>query len=255
MFIKHGSFSVAILSLFGGCAIVFFQARNFSVQIDRDNESVSSSSQEVFSVNNKATDTFLENLSIQPRPFKPWNTQKNSLPCFPAKSDWLDSNVRKKPTRKGFLFVESSKTDATTGTSITLRIASSQSSKICRVRFSHNTASQMHYHKRIQSKSFLWSLVRDPTERAVSEFLHYQVSWRGVSPSLENFRKYFQHKHNKQLKTLALGDYTKGRQVEAIDNIFKKYNFLGITERMDESAVVLQMLLGLSTSDVMYLPR
>ena len=39
----------------------------------------------------------------------------------------------------------------------------------------------------------------------------------------------------------------------AANNIIRDYDFIGITERMDESLVVLQMLLDLETADILYL--
>ena len=270
---RHGTFTLACLSLFGGCVFIFVQTLGFlgSVQVAREdnpllsskgslvNKSVSSSP---LSVGSAQTENLLESLGVQPQPFSPWN-RDTPLPCFPAEDDWLDDRVRKTPTRKGFLFVESSKTDSTTGTGISLRIASSigrdQNIPTCKVRFSHSKAAQMKHDLRIKSKSFLWSLVREPTSRAISEFFHYQVSWRGVEPSYQNFRKYFKKTrlHNKQLKTLVLTEHKENdqTQTDVINEILRDYDFLGVTERMDETAVALQMLLGLTTSDVMYLQR
>ena len=37
------------------------------------------------------------------------------------------------------------------------------------------------------------------------------------------------------------------------NSIMKEYNFVGVTERMEESIVVLQLLLGLTTGDVLFL--
>jgi hypothetical protein len=41
--------------------------------------------------------------------------------------------------------------------------------------------------------------------------------------------------------------------VHVINDIISEYNFIGITERLDESLVVLQTLLGLKTNDLLYL--
>ena len=38
-----------------------------------------------------------------------------------------------------------------------------------------------------------------------------------------------------------------------IDKILDNYDFIGVTDRFDESLVVLQLLLGLETSDILYL--
>ena len=73
-----------------------------------------------------------------------------------------------------------------------------------------------------------------------------------LQPIFKSFKR-----RNKQLKTLALTTtrHVIGKEPEAIHTILKEYDFLGVTERMDESAVALQMLLGLKISDVMYIPR
>ena len=52
---------------------------------------------------------------------------------------------------------------------------------------------------RNRQKSFLWSIVRDPTKRYVSDFFHFQVSRRNVEPTLANMKSYFdnyKHKHH-----------------------------------------------------------
>ena len=107
----------------------------------------------------------------------------------------------------------------------------------------------------IHKSPFCGVLVRNPTDRAVSEFLHYQVSWRKVLPTLNKFVTYSHdsRRYNKQLKALALTKYETGKH--ALKEILQNYNFLGVTDRMEESAVVLQMMLGLQLSNVMYLPR
>lgn len=41
--------------------------------------------------------------------------------------------------------------------------------------------------------------------------------------------------------------------ITAVNDILSQYNFIGITERLDESLVVMQMILGLETNDLLYL--
>lgn len=247
-FAKHGSFNIALLSLFGGLVLVVLRQR-FHVVQQLTNGGVESS------LRNTTFPTSAHDGIV------PMVYDKKTLPCYPSSKNWLDSNIRSQQTRTGIFFVESSKTDSTTGTSITLKMASSFSKdyKMCKVRFSHASASKMQYHERDEERSFLWSLVREPTSRAMLEFAHYQVSWRNVPPTLENMKQYFHHvkRHNKQLKTLALtsSKHVIGHEREAIHTILNEYDFLGVTERMDESAVALQMLLGLKISHVMYIPR
>merc|ERR1719410_1356186 len=56
----------------------------------------------------------------------------------------------------------------------------------------------------------------------------------------------------KRLTLLAGGDANTVN--ELIDKVLNEFNFIGITERFDESLVVLQLILGLQTSDILYLP-
>jgi hypothetical protein len=134
-----------------------------------------------------------------------------------------------------------------------------------------------------ESSSFLWSIVRDPTDRAVSQFYHFVVGRRGVEatdgalrqalsrPSLSNYYL--------RILTLDEGDYRwlsslplsssslagshgsaavvaprhlssrhGGDPAEAeafrriLAGIVSGYDFLAVTERMDESLVAMQML-------------
>lgn len=245
-FSKHRSSNIVLLSLFGGFVLVVLRQRFHIVQLTNGGDESSLQ-------NTTAPISIIR--GITPRAYP-----KKTLPCYPTSKNWLDAKIRGKQTRTGIFFIESSKTDATTGTSITLRMASSvPDQNVCKVRFSHASASKMKYHQRDEERSFLWSLVREPTTRSMLEFAHYQVSWRNVPPTKDNIANYFRHvkRQDKQLKTLALttSENVIQKEQQAIQTILNEFDFLGVTERMDESAVVLQMLLGLKTQDVMYIPR
>jgi hypothetical protein len=41
-------------------------------------------------------------------------------------------------------------------------------------------------------------------------------------------------------------------RIDAVNEIIDNYDFIGVTERLDESLVALQMILGLKTSDILY---
>lgn len=223
---------------------------------------------------NQSDIRLLDSLGVQPRPFPLWD---KPLPCFPPEQNWLAKRVGKSPAQEGFLFVKSPKTGSSTGAGINLRIAANigrrHDLETCKNRFHHNKAAK--YSQRDPQKSFLWSMVRDPTSRSISEFFHFQVSRRGVRPSDRNVLRFLKEEEalkDKQVNYLRLSNTTdfqpsqsrstgirtgKGRisEVEAINTILRRYDFLGVTERMDETAVALQMILGLKTSDVMFLKR
>lgn len=213
----------------------------------------------------------LESLGIEPRRFSPWN-KNTRLPCYRPEKDWQDLDKGKTPLKKGFLFVKSPKTGSSTGSGITLRIAHNigrrHNYSTCKSRFHHSTGLHMKYAERNKKRSFLWSIVRDPTSRAISEFFHFRVSRNEVEPSDKNFIKFLKSEFlpDLQLRYLTLKKYEgmqRGKSmdgnytmiVDAVNTILLDYDFIGVTERMDDSAVALQLLLGLETSDVMYLNR
>ena len=60
------------------------------------------------------------------------------------------------------------------------------------------------------------------------------------------------------LKSLSLkqvNTYRTDLYYQSIQDLLDSYDFLGVVERWDESLAVLQLLLGLDTADMMYLPR
>jgi len=135
----------------------------------------------------------------------------------------------------------------------------------CRSRFGHGPVPHAAHgiaKNRLPELSFLWSVIRDPTQRAISQFFHFEVSRKHVPPTDAHFQRFLlQNRPNNPLllqdyyyKTLysesrfnrAFGD----DPIVTANHILSEYNFIGVTERMDESAVVLMMLLDLPMSDV-----
>lgn len=48
------------------------------------------------------------------------------------------------------------------------------------------------------------------------------------------------------------GKNSTRRRIQTVNKILNDFDFIGITERLDESLVALQMILGLKTSDILY---
>jgi hypothetical protein len=118
----------------------------------------------------------------------------------------------------------------------------------------------LEYAIRNPTKSFLWTIIRDPTKRAVSQFFHFQVSRSKVEPTDKNFIKWIgeeQSIQNYYLRSLSMKSQDilspNYDPIAAANQILKDYDFIGVTERMDESAVAVQLLLGLTTGDVLFL--
>jgi hypothetical protein len=220
---------------------------------------------------------------VKSRVFRSW-PQNQSLPCYhPTDGSttlhWTQSEVAKKPAAQGLFFLKLLKTASSTASSIHLRIAknlakrkrttttatstthpSPDNFEICKTRHLHGAAFRMYkFHERIRDESYLWTVLREPTKRYVSEFFHFEVSRQGVEPTDANVIQFLRHgKHSDRhyLAWLSTDRYSKRRQENPFpvaQKILKDYDFIGITERLDETAVVLMMLLRVPMADVLHL--
>jgi hypothetical protein len=133
----------------------------------------------------------------------------------------------------------------------------------------HEFADSRH-HARRGTPSLLWSFVRDPAKRDLSHVFHFEVGRRGMIPTDD-------------LKIINTIEYRiKGRQVRYLIphkgstnklwpkhelrqdlhqvlhqiqvGILDNYDFLGVTERMEESLACLVILFQLHPGDVIVLP-
>lgn len=146
-----------------------------------------------------------------------------------------------------------------------------------------------YYRNRETEMSFLWTFVRDPTDRAISrvangiskhpEEAHYTSSYSNnitdsyILKSLQDSqdvqygaisrgRGGFQIQYT-MLQVLDEGFFWNATQPAKIQKpaaarhfvktLLRQYDFIGVVERMDESLVALQLLLGLETSDILYM--
>lgn len=125
--------------------------------------------------------------------------------------------------------------------------------------------------------SFLWSMVREPVDRLVHKYYHFgtQRPVRRVRGSLlrpkeqgdflistSGLQQFTLNNENQDygyyFRSLAVLNYLNPYAVDShyqfVQQILESYDFLGVSERMDESLVVLKLLLGLETQDLLYLP-
>jgi hypothetical protein len=162
------------------------------------------------------------------------------------------------------------KTGSSTSSGVNIRIARAMARRLdrtyeyCKARHDHgpwvDSPAAAMYSKRITDRSFLWTIVREPTSRVVSLFFHMHVSRLGVEPTDANFRRFLleedvSKKYDYYLHNLAMRPFNASADdpAEVVNGILRSYDFIGVTERMDESYVALAMLLHLRPSDVMYL--
>lgn len=206
---------------------------------------------------------------ISPRIWSPWN---NDFPCFPAEGPrWFGHTVQTSPIDQGFVFIKPFKTASSTAVGVHLRIAQKQARikhyPMCRVRFDHVMARNLmmpsnNGENANNNMMFRWTVLRDPTARAISQFFHFSVGRHKVEPNDVNFqhallsekvanRNYYlqilnlKRRHYDHNNTTTLRHMTR--------QILNDYHFIAITERLDESLVVLQLLLHLNTADILYL--
>jgi hypothetical protein len=197
---------------------------------------------------------------ILARPFRPWPSNI-PLPCVdPETPDPLESDIKD----RGFLFLKPPKVGGTTATGVQLRLSQKLAQRMNKTNISMCSTSFKHgdgrtFQHRVTGQSFLWSLLREPTARAISEFFHFKVTREKWEPTDRKFLKAMRHRKMKNfyLNLHAMMDDAGRKQVSSPisvgNSILKHYDFIAITERMEESMVVLQLLLGLQTSDILYL--
>lgn len=144
----------------------------------------------------------------------------------------------------------------------------------CKASSNHAFAYTMNLSNRDKAKSYLFTFVRDPTTRSISDFFYHRVTRQGEEPSLENFKKInkklsenklrglggyqlsyvsIEHKHpeyffwNESSPTLV---QHPSLLLSSIQNVIEEYDFIGVAERVDESLVVLSFLLDVKVEEV-----
>lgn len=192
------------------------------------------------------------------RAFPIWPHSKKYFTCAPNRSNPI-----------GNLFVGPPKAASSTVGGIMLRISRNVHNRIhhnndlgrmsasCKIKEHHYMypAVKRNFRERNPKKSFMWSFLREPTSRFVSEFFHFQVSRKKVEPTDEAFQEYcrkYSYANYIQVLHPEPGNQLVNKSA-AVAHIIQEYDFIGITERMDESLVVLKLLLGLEMNDILYL--
>lgn len=218
--------------------------------------------------------------------------EPTTLPCFPAEHRWYGQHVLTSQTSTGILFNKPFKTASSTTVGVQLRIAKNLARRnnqnnqwkvlsaeqqehaknllttsntlldysMCQMRFDHGLARDLYPH-RDKQHSFLWTSLRDPTSRAISQFFHFMVGRHKMEPTDVNFQMTFEKKvimtRDYYLYILSTSNNYHSRvennPLQTAQAILNDYDFIAITERLDESLVVLQLLLNLSTADILYL--
>jgi len=183
---------------------------------------------------------------------------QHPFPCFPEdKGLYL---MLETPANEGFFFQRPLKTGSTTMAGIVMRIAHRKKlpgTRACKHRSYHGRATKYQYGNRTKGKSFLFSILREPTKRSISYFFHFMASI-DQEPTDKNFKSAMMSPSMEDMYFLDLAvapmplPINNHNKTKVVEEILNAYDFIAVTERMDESLVVLKMLLNLDTEDILY---
>jgi hypothetical protein len=168
---------------------------------------------------------------------------------------------------------------------VALRIAHKVAERLdrrpCHNRVGHNEGYSVGYRygQRVLKNSFLFGTIRDPAKRALSRVFFTSVSNGRKRPTDANIKKGLNGSDSRfgsispglggfQLAYLSMTSLEKysvwkpdqptvvsdpDLVHETVQRILQDYDLMILVERFDESMVVMQMMLGLETSDMLYL--
>ena len=108
-----------------------------------------------------------------------------------------------------------------------------------------------------RSPNLLWTFLRNPTSRAVSEWMHFEVSRKGAAQSYERTERYLRTMKNRELRYLiptARETVKREDPFRVIQTyIMEPYDFIGLLERKWESLACMRLLWGLKVEDLIVL--
>jgi len=109
--------------------------------------------------------------------------------------------------------------------------------------------------KSLTMKSFILTMVREPISRCMSDFFFFQTAKESTRRNSNRSPQDFEDKvkYFSKFCTDHSYNYIRGRNGN-MGEIIKQYDFIGLTERFNESMVILKHLLGVPWRDVLYIP-
>lgn len=167
----------------------------------------------------------------------------------------------------GLIFVKSPKASSSTGAGISLRIATEMGRRLynttCSVNYTHPFAYFRGHAKRSPHSSLLWTIVREPAKRQLSIYEFFFISRKGLNTTSPQEVMDFLGTHKSgQFRYIAkrrwsiasLERKSLEQRLALVQDLFKLYHFIAITERMDESLTAMKMLFGLHHNDMIVMP-
>lgn len=237
-----------------------------------------------------------QEIKIQERAFQSWYNHHD----FPCVYDSNDRNGLQESKDTGIVFIKLQKCASTTVAQIIQRISNTYGSRIltasntnsgdqknpmkCKLHDSHGFAfnlPNLNQRQRDNGKSFLFTFIREPMERFISDFYYHRVSKNNITVSLSKFTKFENHitRHFRGLGGYELPYLLTDRSMvpphtpeylfwnsiqpdniqnvnllkKRVEYVMQEYDFIGVASRMDESLVVFSILLEIPLTDILYL--
>lgn len=207
---------------------------------------------------------------INVKAYEQWDRHAKPFPCMPEDA----------PENEGLFYIKVPKTSSSMLAKVTSRIAAREYKRhhvlirnsntinnndeitTCKTHnpMQHQHAFDLDVSKRDQSKSFLWTVMRNPSNRAISHFGMRLANGKvdtEVATFIDNLENYGAFAPNIQLEFLIPYNDTSTLKDEKnfpylVQTVMDEYNFIGIYERLYESMTVLAMLIGVSITDMLF---
>jgi len=196
--------------------------------------------------------------ALKIKPYQVWD-KRNSSYCM----------TKEIPTKtQGIFFIKVPKTSSFMLALITNRIAAREARRRkfyvgthCKTHEPtvHYPASTLKIGNRDKLQSFLWTMIRQPDDRAISHYgMHLSFgNWSATDKEfIEKLKGNIFFRPHTQLWWIAssfLKDDTSDNQLPSIvQDVLDQYNFIGVYERLHESLVVLSMLMDVNINDILY---
>jgi hypothetical protein len=190
---------------------------------------------------------------------RPFQIYPYSLPCL---NGTMDYRYRYSPNNiEGMFYTKLSKCSSSTLAGIAVQIARNEAKrrrveKECLVRADHGSYRYV-VTRPDKTRSILWTFIREPASRQVSDFFHFHVSRRGVTPHNDALVKQY------SLEALSITNYMTGNRFRRdeqhvntseakVEYILNAYDFIGLVERYHESLVLLKLIYNLELRDILY---
>ena len=136
-----------------------------------------------------------------------------------------------------------------------------QKDRECFVSTEHDDAYSLGLRDRNDLKSFVFTFVRHPKDYILKSYFYFKVTKNRERPTAEGVAEYsedFGNKQSSMMMSLASENAYRRKGLKrpsAISvAIVAEYDFIGLVEKPDESLVLMQLLLGLETEDILYNP-